>query len=134
MQVSCSYDDCDAFYFDNLVPALGHTEETIPAVAATCTETGLTEGKKCSVCGEILVAQEEIAAKGHSFGEWTVTKEATRKEAGEETRSCACGETETREIPALGGANVGAIVGGGIGGAGVLAVAVYFFLKKKKLF
>jgi hypothetical protein len=134
MQVSCSYDDCDAFYFDNLVPALGHTEETIPAVAATCTETGLTEGKKCSVCGEILVAQEEIAAKGHSFGEWTVTKEATRKEAGEETRSCACGETETREIPALGGANVGAIVGGGVGGAGVLAVGVYFFLKKKKLF
>lgn len=35
------------------------------AVEATCTETGLTEGKKCSVCGEIIVAQEEIAALGH---------------------------------------------------------------------
>ena len=31
------------------VPALGHTEEIIPAVEATCTEPGLTEGKKCSV-------------------------------------------------------------------------------------
>lgn len=38
-----------------------HTEETIPAVAATCTTTGLTEGKKCSHCGEILVAQQTVA-------------------------------------------------------------------------
>ena len=36
------------------------------AVAATCTETGLTEGKHCSVCGEVLVAQEVVAALGHS--------------------------------------------------------------------
>ena len=42
-----------------------HTEEVIPAVAATCTETGLTEGKKCSECGEILVAQEVVEALGH---------------------------------------------------------------------
>ena len=38
----------------------------------------------------------------HIFGEWTVTREATCTEAGVETRSCECGETETREIPALG--------------------------------
>ncbi|MBQ4556501.1 MAG: hypothetical protein IJA60_02500 [Clostridia bacterium] len=37
-----------------------HTEEIIPAVAPTYTSTGLTEGIKCSVCGEILVAQKEI--------------------------------------------------------------------------
>ena len=130
MQVSCSYDDCDAFYFDNLVPALGHTEETIPAVAPSCTETGLTEGKKCSVCGEILVAQEEIAAKGHSFGEWTVTKEATRKEAGVETRSCACGETETREIPVIEAVNPVVIVAIAVVALGVAAVVI--FLRKKK--
>ena len=35
-----------------------HTEEIIPAVPATTTATGLTEGKKCSVCGEIIVAQQ----------------------------------------------------------------------------
>ena len=116
------------------VEKLAHTEEVIPAVNATCTATGLTEGKKCSVCGEILVAQETVAAKGHTFGEWSVSKEATRQEAGEETRSCTCGETETREIPALGGANVGVIVGCSVGGVGILAVIVFFLLKKKKLF
>ncbi len=38
----------------------------------------------------------------HNFGDWTVTKEAACTEAGTETRTCACGETESREIPALG--------------------------------
>ena len=49
------------------IAALGHTEEVIPAVEATCTETGLTEGVKCSVCGEILVAQEVVPALGHDW-------------------------------------------------------------------
>ena len=34
---------------------------------ATCTETGLTEGKQCAVCGEIIVAQEEIPVLGHDY-------------------------------------------------------------------
>ena len=41
------------------------TEEILSGKAATCTEAGLTEGKKCSVCGTVIVAQEEIAALGH---------------------------------------------------------------------
>ena len=49
------------------IPASGHAEETLPSKAATCTETGLTEGKQCSVCGAILVAQETIPAAGHSY-------------------------------------------------------------------
>ncbi len=52
-----------------LVAALGHTEVVDAAVAATCTATGLTEGKHCSVCNEVLVAQEEVAALGHTEGE-----------------------------------------------------------------
>ncbi len=48
--------DCGA----NTAPAKGHTEETLAAVAPTCKDTGLTEGKKCSVCGETLKAQETV--------------------------------------------------------------------------
>ena len=36
------------------------------AVSATCTEMGLTEGKHCSKCGEVLLAQTEVPATGHS--------------------------------------------------------------------
>ena len=38
----------------------------------------------------------------HAFGEWTVTKEATCTEPGEQTRTCDCGCSETQVIPATG--------------------------------
>lgn len=40
--------------------------EAIPAVAATCTAAGKTEGLKCADCGKIITAQEEIPALGHA--------------------------------------------------------------------
>ncbi len=48
------------------IEATGHNEITIKGREATCTQAGLTNGKKCSTCGEILVVQQTIIAKGHS--------------------------------------------------------------------
>ncbi|MCH5317785.1 MAG: hypothetical protein J1E05_07385 [Eubacterium sp.] len=56
---------CDAITNSTVIPASGHVEVIDKAKAATCTETGLTEGKHCSVCGEVIVAQHVTAALGH---------------------------------------------------------------------
>ena len=64
------------------VAALGHKKALLPAVSATCTETGLTEGNKCSVCGEIFVKQEEIPALGHDLVIDVEAKEATCTQSG----------------------------------------------------
>ena len=84
------------------VPALGHTEVVDAAVAATCTETGKTEGKHCSTCGEVIDAQEEIPALGHSHGDWVVTKNPTYTETGSQSKTCSvCGDVVSEEIPVL---------------------------------
>ena len=46
--------------------AIPHTEVVDKAVEPTCTETGLTEGKHCSVCNAVLVEQKVVPAKGHT--------------------------------------------------------------------
>ena len=82
-----------------------HTEVVLPAKKATCKETGLTEGKKCSSCGEILVAQTEIAKVAHTE-EILPAKEAKCEEAGlTEGKKCSvCGEVivAQKEVAKLG--------------------------------
>ena len=68
-----------------VTPALGHKGGT-----ATCTAKAV-----CEVCG-----QEYGEPLGHSWGAWTVTKEATTTEEGIETRVCSndSSHIETRKI------------------------------------
>ncbi|MBR4033568.1 MAG: leucine-rich repeat domain-containing protein, partial [Clostridia bacterium] len=46
------------------ISALGHTEVTLPRVEPTEDKDGLTEGKKCSVCDTVILAQQIIPALG----------------------------------------------------------------------
>lgn len=82
------------------IAATGHTEVIDPAVAPTCTETGLTEGKRCSVCNIVITAQETVAANGHTWDEGVVTTEPAGETEGVRTYTCTvCGGTKTETIP-----------------------------------
>ena len=75
-----------------------HTEVIDEAVESTCEQPGKTEGKHCSVCGKVLVAQEEISALGHEYGEATYTWNEDKTECTAErvcTRDASHKETET---------------------------------------
>lgn len=79
--------------------ALGHREVVDAGYAATCTTPGLSDGKHCAVCDEILVAQQEIPSGNHLFGEWVTSKVATCSEEGERTRRCTvCDASETEVV------------------------------------
>ncbi len=90
---------------EEAIDAPGHTDEVVAGKAATCTETGLTEGKKCSVCGVTIVEQKEIPVLAHTE-EVVAGKAATCTETGlTEGKKCSvCGVTivEQEEIPELG--------------------------------
>jgi hypothetical protein len=79
---------------EEILPAVGHTEIADKAVAATCTQTGLTAGKHCSTCGTVLVKQNVVPAKGHK--EVTIAgKAATCTESGSTNgaKCSVCGTT-----------------------------------------
>ena len=83
---------CGDSYTADTVDALGHTEVIDEAVESTCTETGLTAGKHCSVCGEVLVAQTEVDALGHKYD--AVVTAPTCTEDGYTTYTCSvCGDS-----------------------------------------
>ena len=77
-------------------PASGTVMDFSDGVAKTITvtaEDGVT----------VKTYQVTVTKAAHSFGDWSVTKEATCTEAGEESRICSVGGTvETKEIPAKG--------------------------------
>ena len=88
-----------------IIPKKPHTEVIDKGVAATCTNTGLTEGKHCSTCDAVLVAQQTISTTDHTLGEWIIDKDATSTAEGSKHQVCsACGITlRTEVIPTVTG-------------------------------
>lgn len=81
---------------------LPHVPLTIAGSEPTCTEPGKTDGSVCMECGQTLVAQQTIAATGHSFTQWQTITPADCEIPGEDFRSCTkCTHQETRQLPAL---------------------------------
>lgn len=77
-------------FFSKLENHKEHYPWIDPAVAPTCTETGLTEGSHCAFCGEVLKAQETVAALTHTYT--SVATPPTCTEQGYTTHTCSsCG-------------------------------------------
>ena len=99
---TCKRTGCGESYKGNEVNALGHAEVVDKGKAATCTQTGLTEGKHCSRCSKIFVKQEVIPALDHKWDNGVITKEATATEPGNTRYTCIrenCGAVKDVPIP-----------------------------------
>ena len=64
---TCTIENCPANTKTESIAKISHTEVVDAAVAANCLTAGKTEGKHCSVCGTVTVAQKETKPMGHDF-------------------------------------------------------------------
>ncbi len=81
--------ECGAMITET-VPA-GHVEVIDEALEPACLTKGKTEGKHCSLCGEVFLESETIPALGHVYTEWEFDSEKHQ-------RVCTgCGKTQKME-------------------------------------
>lgn len=90
---------CGESYKEIYAEALGHSF-TQAVTEPTCTSGGFTR-YTCQRCNFQYTA-DEVAAKGHNWGEWEISVEPTTSSEGDEISVCSnCGETQHRSIPKI---------------------------------
>ena len=96
---------CDEVLSTGIIESQGHTEVNDEAVDPTCTANGLTEGKHCSACGEVIVAQTTVDAYGHTeVIDEAIAPTCTANGLTEGKHCSVCGEILIAQeiVPALG--------------------------------
>ena len=90
--------------YTETIDKIAEHNHTAVVTAPTCEDQGYTT--YTCVCGDSYVA-DYVDAKGHTAGEWVVTKPATSTQSGTKTQSCTeCGTVlNTQTIPAYGKVN-----------------------------
>ena len=86
-------------------PTHTHSWETVPAVESTCTDTGLTEGIRCSECGEWQKEQTVVPKKAHTPETIAAVSPTCTEDGKTEGKKCAvCGTVleEPKTITKLG--------------------------------
>ena len=98
--VNCTV--CGETKFSMITAATGHTIIVDAAVAATCTEDGLTTGMHCAVCDTVLVAQETVPATGHAYVDMKNVETTCTVDGVHEVVCENCGDHQKTENSATG--------------------------------
>ena len=83
---TCSY--CHDTYRGEETAMSAHVSQVIPAVAATCTSEGSTEGSRCAVCGLVLEAPHKTDKLPHQYDSGTLTMAPTCVKEGSKVYRC----------------------------------------------
>ncbi|MDE5601768.1 MAG: right-handed parallel beta-helix repeat-containing protein, partial [Clostridia bacterium] len=89
----------------NTIDKIAHNEEIIPAVDATCTAKGKTEGKKCKDCDTVTLAQVETDMMPHTEATDNAVAPTCTADGKTEGKHCSvCGHVIVAQTtaPALG--------------------------------
>lgn len=82
-----------------ILQKLNHTPEKVEGKEPTCTENGLSDGEKCSSCGQILKEQSVILSLGHQESDWIIDVNPTTEKNGFKHKECLrCGEILNEQI------------------------------------
>ena len=124
--------------------ACAHTGKTaqVPEVPATCTETGLTAGVRCTDCGKVISGCETIPALGHDYkdgkcsrcGAEEPTTSVEPGKPGEPSRPTQPEKPTTPDTPATGdSSNVTALwVVLAVAGVGIIVLVLLVTKRKNK--